>query len=107
MGLRLRLLVLMLHLRLLLGAPKAMALESNLGSTGSTSYQITVHIAVYGDLDRLIDRKLTLMGSARSLLCITIGTGRPTALDRLLSLGELLAAIPHLSWRGAVEPVGY
>jgi hypothetical protein len=62
-----------------------MALESNLGSTSSTGYQITVHVAVNWYFNRLVDRKLALVSSGRCLLCIT-GAGRLTALDRLLSL---------------------
>ena len=78
--------LLVLHLRLLLGPTKAMALKSNLGSTSRAGHQITVHIAVYRDFDWLIDRELSLVGGAWCLLCITIRARGLTALDRLLSL---------------------
>jgi hypothetical protein len=87
------LLLLVLYLRLLLGPPKAMALKSNLGSTSRARYQITVHVAVYRDFDWLIDRELSLVGGAWCLLCVAIRAGGLTALDRLLSLENLLACV--------------
>jgi hypothetical protein len=50
-----------------------MTLKGNLCGPGCAGHKVTVHVAIHGNLDRLGDRELALMGCSGRLLGITIG----------------------------------